>query len=72
MPDSLSPSREYDHAISLLPGSIPVNCRHYKYTPLQKDEIERQVLEMLQSGLITSCVSPFASSVLLVKKKDGS
>lgn len=49
-----------------------MNCRHYKYTPLQKDEIERQVLEMLQSGLITSCVSPFASSVLLVKKKDGS
>jgi hypothetical protein len=30
-PDSLPPSRTFDHAISLYPGSTPVNCRPYRY-----------------------------------------
>lgn len=68
-PDSLPPAREYDHTISLLPGAAPVNVRPYRYSPLQEDEIERQVQEMLQSRLISRSVSPFAFPVLLVKKK---
>jgi hypothetical protein len=71
-PDSLPPSREYDHTITLLTGTTPVNLRPYRYSPLQKDEIERQVQDMLKSGIITRSVSPFASPVLLLKKKDGS
>jgi hypothetical protein len=71
-PDALPPSRDYDHSITLLPGAAPVNCIPYRYSPLQKDKIERQVMEMLRSGLITRSVNPFAASVLLVKKKDGS
>ena len=64
----LPPSRMYDHTISLLPTATPVNSRPYRYSPLQKDEIERQVNEMLAAGLITPSMSPFASPVLLVKK----
>lgn len=70
-PTKLPPHRQYDHAISLEPGAAPVNCRPYRYSPLQKDEIERQVSEMLRTGLITHSMSPFAAPVLLVKKKDG-
>jgi hypothetical protein len=39
-PSSLPPSRQYDHSISFLPNAIPVNCRLYRYSPEQKDEIE--------------------------------
>jgi hypothetical protein len=71
-PDELPPNRTYDRAISLLPDVVPINCRPYRYSPQQKDEIERQVANMLQAGLIAPSISPFASPVLLVKKKDGS
>lgn len=32
-PTSLLPSRSYDHSITLLPNTIPVNCRSYRYFP---------------------------------------
>jgi hypothetical protein len=69
-PTSLPPHREFDHAISLEPAASPVNSRPYRYSPLQKDEIERQVSEMLKTGVITRSISPYASPVLLVQKKD--
>jgi hypothetical protein len=53
-------------------GVKPVNLKTYRYNPTQKDEIERQVKEMLLHGVIQPSTSPFASPVLLVKKKDGS
>jgi hypothetical protein len=68
----LPPARVYDHHIPLLPGSIPVNSRPYRYSPFHKTEIERQVTELLNAGLILPSASPFASPVLLVQKKDGS
>ena len=70
-PKALPPERTYDHAIHLLPGAVPINSRPYRYSPLQKDEIERQVQDMIAAGIITPSLSPFASPVLLVKKKDG-
>jgi translation initiation factor IF-1 len=71
-PKHLPPHRAVDHVINLLPNSQPVNARPYRYSPLQKNEIERQVAEMLQNGTIVPSMSPYASPVLLVKKKDGS
>jgi hypothetical protein len=72
VPHSLPPRRAIDHKITPIPGAQPVNIRPYWYSPQQKSEIENQVNEMLQSGVIQMSSSPFASSVLLVKKKDGS
>ena len=69
-PQGLPPHRQYDHAVTLVEGTIPANTRPYRYSPLQKDEIERQVREMLDSGIITHSVSPYAAPILLVKKND--
>ena len=70
-PKCLPPHRTFDHAIFLYPDDAPVNSKPYRYSPLQKDEIECQVKDMIDSGLITPSMSPFSSPVLLVKKKDG-
>ena len=63
---TLPPSRTYDHTIPLIPRVVPVNSKPYRYSPQHKDEIERQVQEMLASGLIVPSTSPFASPVLLI------
>jgi hypothetical protein len=67
----LPPPRKGDHTIPLLPGAQPFRLRPYRYNPSQKDEIERQIKDLLQKGLIQSSSSPFASPALLVKKKTG-
>ena len=71
-PSELPPVRPYDHTIPLVQGARPVNIRPYRYPPALKDEIEAQVSQMLQQGLIQPNSSSFSSPVLLVRKKDGS
>lgn len=71
-PKGLPPKRYCDYHIPLLPNSGPVFVRPYRHTPRQKDEIERQVQEMLHNGVIQHSTSAFSSPTLLVKKKDGS
>ena len=70
-PDTLPPHRSFDHQIPLLPGAKPVNSKPYRYNPMQKSEIEQQISTMLQQGVIQESTSPFASPVLLVRKKMG-
>jgi hypothetical protein len=44
--------------------------RPYRYAPALKSEIEKQVADMLQSGIIECSKSKFSSFVILVNKKD--
>lgn len=69
-PKNLPPARQHDHHIPLREGTQPINQRSYKVPYIQKAEIERQIKEMLHSGIIQESTSPFASPVILVKKKD--
>ncbi|XP_072066659.1 uncharacterized protein [Arachis hypogaea] len=71
-PQGLPPPRSHDHAIPLVPNALPVKVKPYRYPHSQKSEIERIVADMLAEGIILPSTSPFSSSVLLVKKKDGS
>lgn len=70
-PTEMPPVRNCDHKIPLMEGARPVNLRPYRHTPALKDEIERQVTEMLQSGVTQNSNNAFSSPALLVKKKDG-
>nr|XP_027093474.1 uncharacterized protein LOC113713862 [Coffea arabica] len=71
-PTGLPPKREPDHQITLKPGAEPFKLKPYRYPHAHKTEIEKQVAEMLSSGIVIHSSSPFASPVLLVKKKDNS
>lgn len=51
-PTGLPPKRQKEHRITLVAGQGPVNVRPYRYSHHHKDEIEKQVREMLQSGII--------------------
>ena len=68
-PQVLPPQRSYDHSIPFIPGSVPVDSKPYHYSPQHKTEIEKQVQQLLQVGLIAHSHNPFASLVLLVNKR---
>lgn len=70
-PTGLPPARSGDHQIPLIPGAQPFRLRSYHYNPAQKEEIEKQIHEMLHKGWIQFSSSPFSSPILLVKKKTG-
>lgn len=46
-PKGLPPIRDHDHAIHLIPGSVPPNIWLYRYPYAQKSEIECMVAEVL-------------------------
>lgn len=69
-PTGMPPKRACDHRIPLLPGAQPFAIRPYRYSPALKTEIERQVADLLQKGIIQVSQSPFSSPVVLVRKKD--
>ena len=52
--------------------AMPIKQRPYRASPDVKKEIDRQVDEVLENGIIQESVSPWSSPVVLVKKKDGS
>nr|GEV27032.1 retrovirus-related Pol polyprotein from transposon TNT 1-94 [Tanacetum cinerariifolium] len=70
IPKELPPHRSYDHMILLIKGTQPVNIRPYRHPPIQKDATEAIVKELLEAGVIKASNSPFASPIVMVKKKD--
>lgn len=71
-PSHLPPTRKIQHAINIREGVAPFKSKPYRYPYYQKAEIESLVEQMLYQGIIQPSESPFASPVLLVRKKDGS
>ncbi|KAJ4733316.1 polyprotein [Rhynchospora pubera] len=69
-PSTLPPKRTVDHQIPLVPGTQPLTQRPYRYSYFQKIEIEKIIEELLRNKFIQPSSSPFASPILLVKKKD--
>ena len=49
----------------------PISCHPYRVAPRWRDEVKRQLDQLLELGIIQPSVSPWSSSVVTVKKKDG-
>ncbi len=60
------------HQIELLPGSQPIREPPRRLGPAQQLIADEAVRDMLNQGVIRESNSPWASPVVLVKKKDGS
>ena len=68
----LPPDREIEFAIELAPGTEPVSKAPYRMAPVEMRELETQMQDLLDKGIIRPSVSPWGAPVLFVKKKDGS
>ena len=71
LPKGLPPHRLIDHTIELTPGSSPPYRPSFRMSPLELEEVKKQVDELLEQGYIQPSKSPYGSPVLFVKKKEG-
>ena len=67
----LTPHREIEFAIDVVPGATPASITPYSMDPLELKELKLQLQELLEKGFVRPSVSPWGAPVLFVKKKDG-
>ncbi|GJY47739.1 hypothetical protein Tco_0436802 [Tanacetum coccineum] len=68
----LSPTREVEFQIDLVPGAAQVARAPYRLDPSEMQELSSQLQELADKGFIRPSSSPWGALVLFVKKKDGS
>jgi hypothetical protein len=70
-PLGVPPDRGFEHIIELEAWAKPVITTPYRHPKKYKDKIEKAIKELLDMGHIRPSSSPFALSVVMLKKKDG-
>ena len=71
LPPERPPNRGAEHSIELEIGKKPIKMQTYRYPKRIQYDIEEDIKEILKLGLIRPSSSLFVSSVVMVKKKDG-
>lgn len=70
--ETLSFTNQIKHNIPTT-DEVPIYVKSYRYPYVHKDEVKRQISEMLSQGIIRPSYSPWSSPVWIVpKKKDAS
>ena len=69
--DELPPRRPWDHAIELILGAKPLDCKIYPLSRDEQTQLEEFLKENLDTHRIRPSKSPMASPFFFVKKKDG-
>ncbi|GJS15384.1 putative reverse transcriptase domain-containing protein [Tanacetum coccineum] len=67
----LSPTRQVEFHIDLVPGAAPVAWVPYRLAPSEMKELANQLQDLSDKGFIRPSSSPWGAPVLFVKKKDG-
>jgi hypothetical protein len=68
----MSPYRDIEFSIKLLPRTAPISKRAYRMDIKDLIELKKQIEELLEKGFICPSSSPWGALVLFVNKKDGS
>lgn len=69
--DSLPPLKDtVEDTIFFRPGAVPKSRPPYPMSPVELQELQRQLYMLLIKGLIESASSPYESPVLFVKRVD--
>jgi hypothetical protein len=67
----MSPDREIEFVIELVPGTASISNRPYRMAANQLVELKEQLHELLDKGYVRPSVSPWGAAVIFVLKKDG-
>ena len=59
------------HQIKLT-DNTPISCKPYPLPYTMREELRNEVDTMLEMGVVRLSTSPYASPIVMVKKKDGS
>ncbi|GKF59378.1 hypothetical protein Tco_0176164, partial [Tanacetum coccineum] len=68
----ISPTRQVEFQIDLIPGDAPVAQAPYRLAPSEMKKLSDQLKELSNKGFIKPSSSPWGAPVLFAKKKDGS
>jgi hypothetical protein len=68
---SMSPDRDIEFLIGLLPGTPPISKRPYRMPVNEFVELKKKRAELQAKGFIRPSSSPWGAPVLFVEKKDG-
>ncbi|XP_043473885.1 uncharacterized protein LOC122506001 [Leptopilina heterotoma] len=70
--EQLTPTNMVQHKI-ITKDEIPIHVKQYRFSPTQKEEIDKVIDRMKSEGAIDSSCSPYNSPLLIIPKKiDGS
>ncbi len=69
--DKLPNRGPWDHAIKLILGSKPLDCKIYPLNRQEQEQLDKFLKENLETDRIRSSKSPMALPFFFIKKKDG-
>jgi hypothetical protein len=68
---SMTPDRDVEFVIDLLPGTAPISKCPYRMSSTQLLELKKHIKELLEKGFIRPSSSPCGAPIIFVEKKDG-
>lgn len=71
LPAGLPPDRGEGHTITLEPGAVPPFKGMYRLSLPEREELDKQIKELIAKGFIEPSSSPFGAPVMFARKKDG-